>query len=369
VLPYPIVARAGALDELGEMVRRLAPAHRYAVITDETVAALHAERVTRQLPGDRTIVLTIPAGESSKTRDQWARLSDLLLAAGAGRDTTILALGGGVVGDLAGFVAATFMRGVPYLQLPTTLLAMIDSSIGGKTGVDVPAGKNLVGAFHPPVAVLADLSTLGTLPSKDLRAGMAEAVKHGVVADANYFHEVNIALPALVARDGWRLESMARLVNGSIAIKSAVVRQDEREGGVRKILNFGHTIGHAVESLSDYRLLHGEAIAIGMVAECAIAEQLGLAPSSLRGEVTRALDAAGLPTRVPANLPGITVERVLEATRTDKKARAGVVEYSLPSGVGAMAGRERGYGIPVPDEIVRQAMGVISRVQSPDSVA
>ncbi|HVE77600.1 MAG TPA: 3-dehydroquinate synthase, partial [Gemmatimonadaceae bacterium] len=262
LLPYPIVVERGALGRLGEIVRAAAPAHRYVVVTDEQVGPLYAERA-RAAFGDAD-VLAVPPGEVHKTRESWARLTDAMLARGHGRDTTVVALGGGVVGDLAGFVAATYMRGLPLVQVPTTLLAMIDAAIGGKTGVDTAAGKNLVGAFHPPAAVVADPDVLATLPAPHLRAGLAEAIKHGVVADEAYFDFVREALPSLLAADGWAGESMTELVAVSARIKAEVVSRDERESGLRKVLNFGHTLGHAIEAASGYALLHGEAVAIGM---------------------------------------------------------------------------------------------------------
>jgi 3-dehydroquinate synthase len=255
-----------------------------------------------------------------------------------------------VVGDLAGFVAATFMRGVPVIQLPTTLLAMVDASVGGKTAVDTPAGKNLVGAFHPPAAVLADLETLASLPRRQMTAGLAEVLKHGVIADAGYFRAVVEALPALLASGGAADGRLSDVVARSVAIKADVVSRDEREGGMRKILNFGHTIGHAVETLSDYTLLHGEAVAIGMVAESELAERVGLAAEGTAARVSDALAAAGLPVRIPA---GMSADRIVAATHGDKKARAGSAEYALPRAIGAMAAADRGWSVRLTDDQVR----------------
>jgi 3-dehydroquinate synthase len=279
----------------------------------------YSARLRSSLGDSRTEVLTIPAGETHKTRDTWARLTDELLAAGFGRDSTIVALGGGVVGDLAGFVAATFMRGVPFVQLPTTLLAMIDASVGGKTGVDTVAGKNLVGAFHQPSAVIVDTSVLATLPREHLRAGMAEAIKRGVIASEAYFDSV-VALATRLDTVDVAGDAMLDLVAGSIEIKADVVRRDEREAGVRKTLNFGHTLGHAVELCSGYGVLHGEAVAIGMVYEAALAERLGIAAPGTASRVRRPIVSAGLSDTLPAS---ITSNEVVAATRGDKKARAG----------------------------------------------
>jgi 3-dehydroquinate synthase len=295
-------------------------------------------------------VHVIPSGEAHKTRDTWARVTDGLLEAGCGRDTTVVALGGGVVGDLAGFVAATFMRGVPVVQCPTSLLAMIDASIGGKTGVDTAAGKNLVGAFHPPAAVLADVETIRTLSLPQRRAGLAEAIKHGVLADADYFARLDADLPALLdAEPSATLDAVAR----SVEIKAEVVRADEREHGRRKTLNLGHTLGHALEHVSGYALLHGEAIAIGMVLEARIAERLGVAEPGTAQRIRELLERAGLPVQRPAALP---VDAIVDATRLDKKARQGRVEYSLPARIGAMAAADSGWSLPVDDQLVHEVL-------------
>jgi 3-dehydroquinate synthase len=344
---YNVIVAPGALDRAGELAREAAPAYRYAIITDSEVGPIYAARVRASFGDARVDVLTVPAGERFKTRESWARLSDELLASGCGRDTAIIALGGGVVGDLAGFVAATFMRGIPVVQLPTSLLAMIDASVGGKTGVDTPAGKNLVGAFHPPALVLVDPAALTTLPAVQLRAGLAEAIKHGVIADRRYFDRIVEGLPTLLAEPGG--PAMLELITRSVEIKSDVVARDEREGGVRKTLNFGHTLGHAIESESGYELLHGEAVAIGMVLESALAERLGVAEAGTTRRVLEAVERAGLPTTRPS---GLAPERVLAATRSDKKARRGTAEFALPARVGAMAGEETNWVIAVADSDV-----------------
>jgi 3-dehydroquinate synthase len=298
-------------------------------------------------------ILTIPAGESNKTREVWARLTDEMLAKGYGRDAAVIALGGGVVGDLAGFVAATFMRGIPIIQVPTTLLAMIDASIGGKTAVDTPAGKNLVGAFHSPTAVLVDPQVLITLPLRELRAGFAEALKHGVIADEPYLSDVAGKAPALLSTDGQRGDSMFSLIVRSIEIKADIVARDEREVGLRQILNFGHTIGHAVELVSGYSLLHGEAVAIGMALESELAEHIGLAQAGTAATVRSALQAAGLPTALPSGSDG---EAVIEAMRSDKKGRSGRTRFALPLRIGAMAGEDTGWTVSVSDDQLREVL-------------
>jgi 3-dehydroquinate synthase len=348
---YRVIIGAGLRHDFAALIANAAPAHHFAIVSDDQVAPHYAAELIQALAahGQSSLHL-VPAGETHKTRESWARLTDDLLAAGCGRDTTVVALGGGVVGDLAGFVAATFMRGVPVVQCPTSLLAMIDASVGGKTGVDTAAGKNLVGAFHPPAAVLADVETLATLPPAHRRAGLAEAIKHGVVADAAHFAWLHGALPALLAAEpAATLATVAR----SVEIKAGIVRSDEREQGVRKTLNFGHTLGHAIEQTSGYALLHGEAIAIGMVLEARLAERIGVAERGTAAQIERMLVDAELPVALPHSLDGA---EVLAATRSDKKARAGKVAYSLPARIGAMAGAERGWAIPVDDAAVREVL-------------
>ena len=352
---YRVTIAPGLIDRVGEIARERAPAHRYAVITDDQVGPRYVDRVRasfgRAAP---PLVITIPSGEAQKTRDTWARVTDTLLAEGLGRDSAVVALGGGVVGDLAGFVASTFMRGIPYVQVPTTLLAMVDASIGGKTGVDTPAGKNLVGAFHQPSAVLADPETLATLPVPHLRAGLAEVIKHGVIADENYFRRVIDGLPTLFdSRGSHWLEAVTVLVARSVEIKADVVNRDEREAGLRKTLNFGHTLGHAIEVCGTFQMLHGEAVAAGMVLESELAERAGIAERGTSARVRDAVVAAGLPTRQP---PALEPSAILAATRADKKARGGVVEYALPRRIGAMACAERGWGCPLSDELVLEVL-------------
>jgi 3-dehydroquinate synthase len=349
---YEVRIAPGLLDSLAGHLSSRCPAHRYAVVTDSNLAPLYGERVLEEAKraSGAADLFVFPAGEANKNRERWADLSDQLLAAGLGRDAAVIALGGGVVGDLAGFVAATYLRGLPYVQIPTTALAMIDSSVGGKTGVDTPAGKNLIGAFHQPELVLADIDTLSTLPAAELRSGLAEAVKHGIIADADYFDWIVSAAPAILALAP---EEVVRLVERSVRIKASVVAADEREGGLRKTLNFGHTVGHAVEALSGFTLLHGEAIAIGMVVEARIGEQLGISKPGTTDRVREALHRFGLPTRVPLEMDA---RRILELTRVDKKARAGRVEYALVEKIGVSSRGTGSFGHPVEDERVTAAI-------------
>ena len=344
----------GLFDHAGAITRELAPAHRYALITDSNVGPLYAEKVRNQLEKGTAEVLTIPAGESNKTRESWARLTDQMLAKKFGRDSVVIALGGGVVGDLAGFVAATFMRGIPVVQIPTTLVAMVDASIGGKTAVDTPAGKNLVGAFHPPAVVLVDPQLLTTLPLREMRAGFAEIVKHGVIADDVYLREVASGASEMLSAGGSASDRMLSLIVRSVEIKADIVSRDEREEGLRKTLNFGHTIGHAVELVSGYSLLHGEAVAIGMALEGRLAEQIGVAKAGTAATIVKALQSAGLPTDLPT---GFQAEEVIEAMKSDKKGVSGKTRFALPLRVGAMAGAETGWSVQVGDDQLREVLG------------
>jgi len=325
---YDVTVRAGVLAELGARVRALWPERAVALVTDETVRSLLADRLAG---GPWTLVLSVPPGEASKSRARWEALTDALSSAGFSRDAAIVALGGGVVGDLAGFVAATFARGIPYLQAPTTLLAMVDSSVGGKTGVDTPQGKNLVGAFHPPAAVLADPTVLATLPVTHFRGGLAEMAKHGVVADAAYWAALQAAAPALPERSAALLTP---LVHRSIEIKAAIVTEDERESGRRAVLNAGHTVAHAIEHASGWTVSHGDAVAIGLVAEARLAESLGVASPGLAEEISLGLRALGLPTHVPPDLAATTLA---EGMRLDKKRSGTQLRFALPAGIGTMA--------------------------------
>ncbi len=330
---YDVVAGCGVLEQLPALLEERCPAHAYAVIADHHVAQLHGAALMQALhaAGLTASLHAFPSGEWNTSRETWGQLTDALLAARLGRDGAIVAFGGGVAGDLAGFVAATYLRGIPYVQVPTTLLAMIDSSIGGKTGVDVPAGKNLVGAFHQPRFVLADVALLATLPRPQLAAGAAEAVKHGVIADAAYAAALCGDAAAILAKD---LGALERAVVRSVEIKADVVSRDEKEAGLRQVLNFGHTVGHAVEAGAGYELLHGEAVAIGMAAEARLAEALGVAPTGLAHEVRAALERFALPLEIPESLAN---EALLDAMQSDKKARAGRVRCALPKTIGAMA--------------------------------
>jgi 3-dehydroquinate synthase len=351
---YEVLVGRGALAELPRILDERCRAGRYAVVADRHVAELHGSRLTQLLAAADIAALLVhfPAGEWNKTRESWAEITDALLKARVGRDGAIIALGGGVAGDLAGFVAATYLRGIPYVQVPTTLLAMIDASVGGKTGVDVPAGKNLVGAFHQPAAVVADVELLATLPRIQLAAGMAEAIKHGLIADAGYFAALEDAGPVL-AKDLGRLEA---IVTRSVEIKAAIVSADEREAGLRAVLNFGHTVGHAIEALSGFELLHGEATAIGMAVEARIAEDGDIAELGLADAIVPMLQRYALPTTVRGAL---TTDALLEVMAGDKKARSGRVRLALPRCVGQMAQSHDGAWTHDVDEgVIRQVLDI-----------
>ncbi len=343
----------GLLARLPALLAEHCPAHAYGVVSDSRVAELYGARLLDVLRGAGLTahLVTFPNGEWNKTRETWAEVTDALLRARLGRDGAVVAFGGGVTGDLAGFVAATYLRGVPCVQLPTTLLAMIDASIGGKTGVDVPAGKNLVGAFHAPRLVAADVETLATLPRPHVLAGMAEAVKHALVADAAYLDALLADAAAIRAKD---LDALERVVLRSVAIKAAVVAEDPLEVGRRAILNFGHTVGHAVEAASGYALLHGEAVAIGMAVEARLAEAEGLADAGFAATARRALEAFALPTAVPEELRGADL---VEAMQGDKKVRREAVRFALPARVGEVRQRADGaWTVEVGAEKILQAL-------------
>lgn len=325
---YPILIGSGTRQRLGELVRELGGAARVAVIADQRVADLHLDRAIAAL-NPKPAVLRFPAGEVSKSLPRAERLYTELANAQIARRDLIVTLGGGVAGDLGGFVAATWMRGVRFLQMPTTLLAAIDASIGGKTGVNHAAGKNLIGAFHQPVAVLVDVDFLETLPQRDYLAGLAESVKHAVIRDPALleWHEQNAK--EIVARHPEVLED---LIARNCRIKADVVARDEREDNLRMILNHGHTIGHALEHLLSYELRHGECVALGMLVENELARMRGMLADETARRITAIIERLGLPTRL---LRAVSAEEVAETCGLDKKVRGGAVNFVLLRGPGA----------------------------------
>ena len=335
--PYAIAIGEGLLDDGNALASRLRGRHAL-IVSDDHVAPLYARRVEVALHNVRPELIlarfVMPPGEQAKTLANFAEAIDALARLGATRDACVLALGGGVVGDLAGFAAACWMRGIDCIQLPTTLLAMVDSSVGGKTAVDLPHGKNLVGAFHPPRAVFADIGALDTLPDRELRAGLAEVVKYGAIADVPFLDWLEANADALLARDPAALtEAIAR----SCRHKADIVERDLYEHGDRALLNFGHTFGHAIETEQGYSgvgsdtLNHGEAVAVGMVLAAGLSAHLGMAPAADAERLKRLLEAFGLPTTLPA---GLAPDRLIARMRLDKKAHAAGLRFILWEGVG-----------------------------------
>jgi 3-dehydroquinate synthase len=329
--PYAIRIGDGLLGDAESLLAPLRGRHAL-VVSDANVAPLYAARVADALRSRGGVVVgecVLPAGEEAKRLPQFERVLQALAGLGATRDACVYALGGGVVGDLAGFAAACWMRGIDCVQLPTTLLAMVDSSVGGKTGLDLDAGKNLVGAFHPPVAVLADTDALRTLPPRELRAGLAEVAKYGAIRDAAFLEWLDAHAEALLARDG---DALAEAISRSCAHKAEIVERDPFERGERALLNFGHTFGHAIEAEQAYAgLNHGEAVAVGMVLAAKLSARLGLAGEADAARLSALLARFGLPIGLPAGLdPGALLARM----RLDKKATAGGLRFVLWRGPG-----------------------------------
>lgn len=294
------------------------PAHRYVVIADSHVSSLYAADIVQALTADghRADLFEFPAGEWNKNREEWIALSDRMLAAGVGRDSAVLAVGGGVTGDLAGFVSATYMRGLPVVQVPTSLLAMLDSSVGGKTGVDTDAGKNLVGAFHHPALVVIDPEVLGTLPRMQRLAGLAEGIKTAAILDVGLWDWIEDRAADLTGGD---IDTLAELIRRTVSHKMDVVAGDPTESGRRAILNFGHTVGHALEALEGYTVLHGEAVAAGMRVEARLGEILGITETGTAERIVRLLQACGLDREWETERRH---DEVAEAMVLDKKSRA-----------------------------------------------
>jgi 3-dehydroquinate synthase len=329
---YEVQVGPGLIASLGKTAAQVARSERVVVISDSTVTGLYGRQALHSLAsaGLTASLIDFPAGEANKTLATAGRLLDKLfaLSPAIGRDCLITALGGGVPGDVAGFVSAVALRGLRWMQCPTTLLADVDASVGGKTGVDHPAGKNLIGAFHQPAAVLIDVRTLKTLGPQDVRSGLAECVKHAMIADADMLSFIDANADAILARDE---RTMTDLIARNVAIKAAVVAADEREAGVRAHLNFGHTVGHAIEAFAGFGgMTHGQAVALGMIAACTIAEKRGLVGASTRETLVAVLGKLGLAT----HRPGLDAERVWDIMQHDKKARAGKVRFVLPVGPG-----------------------------------
>ena len=299
------------------------------IVSNETVAPLYLDAVVRSLAGANVHSLLLPDGETYKTVGHWTQIIDKLIAIRATRDTTIITLGGGVVGDMGGFAAASYMRGVDFVQVPTSLLAQVDASVGGKTGFNHPQGKNLIGAFHQPKAVLVDIDTLETLPAREFSAGLAEVVKIAAIRDVGLLDWLEDNSPAIMARNS---DAITNMIKRSIANKADVVAEDEREAGVRALLNFGHSFAHALETLTDYRqYLHGEAVAIGMMVASRLSEIRGLCENGLSDRLGKLLHSFNLPLDLPAEL---ATDDILETMKLDKKVIAGAARLILVKAAG-----------------------------------
>lgn len=349
---YLVRVGAGLLRDVPSLLEGLGP-HRLAVISDANVAPLHAEPLVSRCrdAGYETALLTFPAGEASKTRKSWSILTDELIDAGVGRDGCVVAVGGGVTTDLAGFVAATYLRGIALVQVPTSYLAMLDASVGGKTGVDARGGKNMVGAFHAPELVVVDTDTLESLPARERAEGLVEAFKHGATLDEAYFERLVDAMDALLAAEP---EAAGTAVLRSVELKAAVVTEDERESAYRQVLNFGHTVGHALESASDFAIGHGSAVAFGMVVEAVVGESLGVTETGTADRIRSALEPLVGPLRTE-----VDPDRVVARLGSDKKNRAGRIRCVLLERLGRVAAG-RGWTHEVTEAIVVEALEAVA---------
>ncbi|MFW6041748.1 MAG: 3-dehydroquinate synthase [Guyparkeria sp.] len=321
---YPIFIDAGLIDS--DTLAPFIPSGRAVIVSNTTVAPLYAARLTSALlaAGKQVDLLALPDGEQYKNLETLEQIYDFLMEKQVDRKTTLIALGGGVIGDITGFAAASFQRGVPFIQVPTTLLAQVDSSVGGKTGINHPRGKNMIGAFYQPRCVLADTDTLNTLPDRELSAGLAEVIKYGLLWDEDFLNWIEAHIDALRQRDP---AALTEAIRQSCLIKAEIVRQDEREGGIRALLNLGHTFGHAIEAGMGYgRWLHGEAIGAGMCMAAELSRRLGLIDPSACQRIERIVSAAGLPTRSPAELSPL---RLRELMSSDKKVENGRLRLVL----------------------------------------
>lgn len=328
---YNIHIGLNVLEQAGAILSSTGSYTSAIALTHPKLESLYAQPVQTALErvGVRTAIRTIPSGERYKNLRTMSRIYDNLLSLGADRKSLLITVGGGVIGDMGGFAAATWMRGIAFAQVPTTLLAQVDASVGGKTGVDLPKGKNLVGAFHQPRAVLIEPRTLSTLPARELRSGMAEMLKHGIICDKDYFNNLISDMPRLLSRNP---ESLTLAIRRSCEIKADVVSRDEREQGLRAVLNYGHTIGHAIEALTGYkRYLHGEAVAIGMVSASLVSEEMKLTGKETTEAIIRAIKIARLPWEFPCDL---SIEDTVDATKRDKKQAGGKLTMALLEGVG-----------------------------------
>lgn len=345
---YEILIGNGILKNIPLDLKEANIAYTYAIITDSRVASLYGKEMLKEFlnSGLKTYLISFPEGEENKNRETKAKIEDEMLSLKMARDSAIVALGGGVVGDLAGFVAATYNRGIPYIQVPTTLVASVDSSIGGKTGVDTVYGKNLIGAFYQPWRVYIDVSTLKTLPKNHIQEGLSEVIKYGVIRDEELFEFLEKYINKVFSLD---TEVITYIIKRSCQIKGEVVELDEKESNLRKILNFGHTVGHAIEKLYNFKISHGKAISIGMTIEGKIAVELGLWDKNEFNRLISLLKAAGLPTKPTKTLDA---NDMIKTMKLDKKAREGKIEMVFPERIGQMATINGSYGIKVEDDLI-----------------
>jgi 3-dehydroquinate synthase len=348
---YDISIGPGLLSEVGRRLRALTRSKKVVVVHDGNLPADHLRNLVASLANefDRPVECEVPPGEEHKTVSTVERLYDAILRSGIDRQTPLVALGGGVIGDTAGFVAATVLRGVPFVQVPTTLLAMVDASVGGKTGVNHPVGKNLIGSFHQPIAVFADPRTLATLPTRELRGGLAECIKHDVIRDADGFARLERDVGRALALD---MDFLADLITHNVAIKARVVESDPFENGERAHLNFGHTFGHAFENVSHYAYSHGESVALGMAAAAQLATDLGMLDEVSRKRIVAVVGKAGL----PAGGLKLDVNAVVDAMAFDKKVKSGRLRFVLPDRIGHVVIRD-----DVPMDAVRRAVESVAR--------
>lgn len=347
---YDIVVTSGGVGHLGDWMQPLNLGKKVLLVSNPIVFKQYGEQAIASLTaaGFQVIHVLLPAGERYKTLNSIQKIYDVALENRLERSSTIVALGGGVIGDMSGFAAATWLRGIHFVQVPTSLLAMVDAAIGGKTGVNHPRGKNLIGAFHQPRRVLIDPQVLNTLPAREFRAGMAEVIKYGVIWDADLFAQLE-ASPRLDQQRYVSQELLQTILTCSCQAKAHVVSKDEKEAGLRAILNYGHTIGHAVESLTGYRVVnHGEGVAIGMEAAGQIAVALNLWTQTECDRQHALIEKTGLPTKLPA---GLDIDAIIAALQTDKKVNAGKVRFILPTQIGAVKITDE-----VPPETVRQVL-------------
>ncbi|MFV0438981.1 MAG: 3-dehydroquinate synthase [Desulfopila sp.] len=328
---YPIYVEKGCLQRIGNDLAGQKIGNRLAIISDSNVDGLYARKLLDAMAraGLKATLFSFPAGEKNKNLATVETLARQMAQAGFDRHDAIVALGGGIVGDIAGFLASAYMRGIPFIQVPTTLLAQVDSSVGGKTGVDLPEGKNLVGAFYQPRAVYIDIDVLHTLPTEELLGGLAEVLKYGVIWDAEFFTFLELSRQEILELDH---TAITRVISRCCEIKAEVVGADEREGGIRKVLNFGHTLGHAIEAASQFQLIHGLAVAIGMVAASRLSVMKGTLSAREENRIFSLISAYGMPVEVPATIDRNQVKRYLKA---DKKVVEGQVFYILPDSIGS----------------------------------